>query len=139
MSRLFAIAAMSIGLAGCAAGPPVNAVSSVPPSPPPAEMVEPITLTPAQRKAVQTGLKTRLKDPDSARFGEFKAGRDGKGEITVCGYVNAKNSYGGYTGQKPFLGVLSQGSNHFVVAGIGGTDIETLSVQQVCARAGLTI
>jgi hypothetical protein len=39
-------------------------------------------------------VKDVLKDPDSAKFkGDF-AGKDG----AVCGYVNSKNSYGGYGG-----------------------------------------
>ena len=39
----------------------------------------------------------RLKDPESRQVTslEFKGG-------LVCGYVNAKNSYGGYVGAKPF-------------------------------------
>ena len=40
-----------------------------------------------------------LKDPESARFrSEFKGKDD-----SVCGFVNAKNSYGGYDGFKPFI------------------------------------
>jgi hypothetical protein len=40
-----------------------------------------------------------LKDPDSAKFGEFKIvdGTDGK---YACQVVNAKNSMGGYTGDQ---------------------------------------
>lgn len=39
-------------------------------------------------------VKDVLKDPDSAKFkGDF-AGKEG----AVCGYVNSKNSYGGYGG-----------------------------------------
>ena len=39
-----------------------------------------------------------LKDPDSAKFTRVKV----KG-VVVCGYVNAKNSFGGYTGAKAFM------------------------------------
>jgi hypothetical protein len=43
--------------------------------------------------------KDSLKDPDSARFrGDF-VGKDG----AVCGFVNAKNSYGGYDGFKRYI------------------------------------
>jgi hypothetical protein len=39
-------------------------------------------------------LKDVLKDPESARFrGDFR-GKDG----AICGFVNSKNSYGGYVG-----------------------------------------
>ena len=40
-----------------------------------------------------------LKDPDSAKFGTVVVTDSG----IVCGYVNAKNSFGGYTGEKPFI------------------------------------
>lgn len=42
----------------------------------------------------------KMKDPESARFAGVT--RDPKGN-TVCGWVNAKNSYGGYVGYKPFF------------------------------------
>jgi hypothetical protein len=41
----------------------------------------------------------RLKDPDSARFSDLV--KTGGGYI-VCGKVNAKNGFGGYTGAKSF-------------------------------------
>ena len=44
----------------------------------------------------------QLKDPESARFGEFWAMNGTNGRRTICGYVNAKNSFGGYTGRKMF-------------------------------------
>lgn len=44
-------------------------------------------------------IKEKLKDPSSAKFsGEF-VGRNG----SVCGYVNAKNSFGGYTGESRYI------------------------------------
>ena len=62
-------------------------------------------LSVAQRTAVQTGVRETLLDPPSARFGPMRAGREG-GAILVCGTVSAKNRYGGYTGQRPFIGRL---------------------------------
>lgn len=46
-----------------------------------------------------------LKDPDSARFAELflSAGESEDAPMSLCGSVNAKNSYGGYTGEKRFL------------------------------------
>ena len=49
--------------------------------------------------AVQQAIKSRLKDPDSAKFGNVWV----KNGI-VCGSVNSKNSYGGYSGFKSFVG-----------------------------------
>ena len=42
-------------------------------------------------------VKSKLRDPSSA---EFKA-VGGSGDV-ACGYVNAKNAFGGYTGFKKF-------------------------------------
>jgi hypothetical protein len=58
----------------------------------------------------------QLKDPESARFGEIWAMSGTNGKRTICGYVNAKNSFGGYTGKQMFTltdsGVIFQGSGH---------------------------
>jgi hypothetical protein len=79
---------------------------------------------PAPEKAsgtalVEEAIKATLKDPDSARFSwpnEFRNGsykpfgfhRRVFGWYT-CGTVNAKNSYGGYAGKSPVLGVIANG------------------------------
>lgn len=49
-----------------------------------------------------------MKDPDSAQFDSvtFHQTSEGEGEPFtgyVCGYVNAKNSFGAYTGKKAFI------------------------------------
>jgi hypothetical protein len=44
-----------------------------------------------------------LKDPASAQFGRIFDGRGLVGKATVCGEVNAKNGFGGYTGMRPFV------------------------------------
>jgi len=49
----------------------------------------------AHAKAV---MALKLKDPDSARYIDLIV-RD----KVVCGWVNAKNSFGGYVGYKPFF------------------------------------
>lgn len=40
-----------------------------------------------------------MKDPESARFKDDFMGKDG----AVCGFVNAKNSYGGYGGFRRYI------------------------------------
>lgn len=44
-------------------------------------------------------VKEVLKDPESARFRSDFVGKDG----AVCGFVNSKNSYGGYDGFKRYI------------------------------------
>ncbi|MAR57097.1 MAG: hypothetical protein CMM93_07940 [Rickettsiales bacterium] len=47
-------------------------------------------------------VESLLKDPYSAKFSELRIEKFGKGKV-VCGKVNAKNSYGGYTGSTDFV------------------------------------
>ncbi len=42
-----------------------------------------------------------LKDPDSAQFKDLEVSQLLPSK--VCGYLNAKNSFGGYTGFHPFI------------------------------------
>lgn len=44
----------------------------------------------------------RLKDPDSVKFGDVFASKTFP-ESNVCGFVNARNGFGGYTGMTPFI------------------------------------
>lgn len=53
-----------------------------------------------EEKAAQQAVLEVLKDPDSAKFGEFYYNSDTK---KACLSVNAKNSMGGYTGEKQVL------------------------------------
>lgn len=57
-----------------------------------------LLLANAARKAVM-GI---LRDPTSAIFGQVLIVRKG-GQESICGEVNAKNGFGGYTGMKPFV------------------------------------
>lgn len=50
--------------------------------------------------AVKTVIVNGLKDPDSAKFRNVKVKWD-----TVCGEVNAKNSFGGYVGYRRFYAI----------------------------------
>lgn len=47
-------------------------------------------------------VRGRLKDPSSAKFSNSRVYR-AIGAPLVCGDVNAKNSYGGYSGDKGFI------------------------------------
>ena len=62
----------------------------------------------------KAAVAKKLKDPTSPLFTELKrANRPNlKGELvdSVCGFVNAKNSYGGYVGAKPFFYDTRDGS-----------------------------
>jgi membrane-associated protease RseP (regulator of RpoE activity) len=89
---------------------------------------QPISLTKVQLQVVMKGVRERLKDPDSAKFGEIRASK--QRETTVCGYVNAKNSFGGYVGKSRFIGLLYGGA--FVLVAIGSDEISGESTLEVC-------
>lgn len=111
------------------------------PAPNPAEHT-PYALTATERAAVEKGVRNSLKDPMSAMFGEMKASRDPKSKlIQVCGYVNAKNSFGGYTGNALFFGGLADthdGGKAFIPIGsISTGDIDTQVTQAMCGKASI--
>jgi len=98
----------------------------------------PVQLSSAQVQQVRAGVRDVLKDPDSAQFGTIKAARKPDGVTTVCGYVNGKNSYGGYTGMTPFVGVMLSGGG-FSVAALGGPGYESQATINVCRKSGIAI
>ena len=75
-------------------------------------------------------IKAQLKDPASARFGRsFPApsGANEKGYQATCIYVNAKNSYGGYGGEK--LSIISYDINGKPFADI---DVDPAVAKVIC-------
>ncbi len=53
-------------------------------------------------KAAKDAISKDMKDPNSTQFRDIKQYKYGTFDV-VCGEVNAKNSYGAYTGFKPFV------------------------------------
>jgi hypothetical protein len=90
---------------------------------------------------IHEAVRERLKDPESARFGTLIGGRDRKGVFSACGWVNAKNSLGGYTGIIPFAGIMIEVSSkpafHVVSMGDGGDGSE--AVLALCKALGLPL
>jgi hypothetical protein len=103
------------------------------------ERLEPVTLTELQRRTIEERVREKLKDPDSARFDGFQGGRDDNGFILVCGWVNAKNSYGGYMGRQPFDGIMIVEGEKivFVPSSVGGSDPEISATLEVCRQQGI--
>ena len=100
----------SVGVIGITIAPALRAQSSAativatPQTSPTAAVVIPApqaptpAATPAQPDyflQAKQAMTERMKDPDSVKFGKLFAGRSGT--HTVCGEVNAKNGFGGYT------------------------------------------
>lgn len=85
--------------------------------------------TKAELKVITASIANRLKDPDSIKISDIRVKDD-----YVCGMVNAKNSYGGYVGKKPFIGVLISQGKLFGVVGIGDIDSEATVILNMCAE-----
>jgi len=78
-----------------------------------------VALSIARQAKVRAGVLENLRDPQSARFGLMRARMEG-GVLWVCGTVNAKNAYGGYTGFLPggaYMGRLT--ASGFIVDEMG--------------------
>ncbi|WP_340618463.1 hypothetical protein [Xenorhabdus entomophaga] len=63
-----------------------------------------VACKPTEKDFINIGesiVRDNLKDPDSAKFDSFYPSPD-ESDGYVCGMVNAKNTYGGYTGKKPY-------------------------------------
>lgn len=96
-------------------------------------------LTAAERAVVEMDIKKQLKDPDSARFKWLPYIEQPNGHY--CGLVNAKNSYGGYTGDQPFYVMLVMPEGPIFAAnvvGVGGNEFRQRAIIQQCAEQGYT-
>lgn len=61
-------------------------------------------VTPKELAAIKDSLQSTLKDADSVKFKDVEVTLDGKGSL--CGLLNAKNSYGAYVGYAYFFGAV---------------------------------
>lgn len=115
-------------LAGCAT--PSTSIPN-PPTPAPYEGPPWLRYEASTEEIGRAELIVRgaLKDPESARFRSFQKVSRGMGDDYICGEVNAKNSYGGYTGHSAFT-VSSAGKVKFATK----DDIDGLLVMSICSK-----
>jgi hypothetical protein len=83
-------------------------------------LIAPLAACGGAQKAAEAAVKENLKDPDSARFGEFYYNKTTK---KGCLTVNAKNSMGGYTGDQQAY--VKPGDKGWEVNGISEVDQES--------------
>jgi hypothetical protein len=97
-----------------------------------------VTLSAEQTAAIEADVRARLEHPDSAKFSGIAAKSVGPvGPILlVCGYVNAKNSSGGYIGDLAFDGFLFNKEGWSFTA-FKIDDPSHISAQQACHDLGL--
>lgn len=107
------------------------------PPPPAAHVYAYHQMSPDEEGIVRESLSNLMKDPGSVQFRNVGAVRDETGAITVCGEINAKNSFGGYVGFTPFYGRLAGGE--FVPTTIADSVNFANAVGSACANLGLTL
>lgn len=64
-----------------------------------------------RREAAQDAVRRTLKDPESAKFYEVTTIKVGGSPYALCGFVNAKNSFGAYSGPRQFYVPLDAPQN----------------------------
>lgn len=101
----------------------------------PAVTFTPARLTQAQIEAVQASVRRVLRDPESARFGNMVAAQSSQGPLTVCGWVNAKNGFGGYTGDEPYFGYFTP-DGAFRASFVGGDSDQIERTMIICRSDG---
>lgn len=112
LKKIGILVVMAFALAGCASGPTPQDIAS-------ADYGSDIQQDEAESQ-IKSYFNRSLKDPESARYGFSEVekghiiGNAFQGSPLYVGYtvyakVNAKNSYGGYTGDKGYLFLFQNG------------------------------
>lgn len=78
----------TLGIGACVATTPVTSV--------------PTSADPYVVEVARQGIGMQLKDPYSAQFSQDRMYALSNGDYVICGLVNAKNSFGAYTGYSPY-------------------------------------
>lgn len=78
---------------------------------------------------VEEAVKRNLRDPDSAQFGTMSGKMTGEKSAIICGNVNARNKFGGYTGDRSFVSLVSWGEGGV----IGGATATTVFADRTAA------
>lgn len=63
---------------------------------------KPLPPSGSEVSTVSSNIADLMKDPDSAKFRNWSGYSLSNGDRVICGQVNAKNSYGAYTGYEVF-------------------------------------
>jgi hypothetical protein len=122
---------VSVALAGCQTAANPDPVSVAGP-------YTPTTLTSTQVSAVKNSVSAKLREPGTAKFGEIAGALDAAGNLHVCGMVNAKNGFGGFTGMSPFG--VEFGSSAPKVNGPVSSDPELAGMLvQICRKQGIAL
>jgi hypothetical protein len=107
MKRTSILALSVLGLSACAPAGTLS-VTQAPVYVPPVPSGSATNWTadrikPGERGKVENAVRASLRDPGSAKFSTLHVLRSPGRHNLYCGLVNAKNGFGGYTGDVPFV------------------------------------
>lgn len=127
-THMVVVVGMFLVLGGC----------SLPGAVQPGEKLVTRELTPDEKSAIATIVADSMKDPDSTRIKWMPVVLRRRDGITdYCGLVNARNSYGGYTGYSRFYGQLIADADgrftRMVLRAVGTPDFD---LETLCAAYG---
>jgi hypothetical protein len=99
----------------------------------------PVALDAQQIAAVDAGIRQAVNHPESAKLGEMAAARDVRGDITVCGWVEANFDRDPPT--EPFMGTLRTvaGRPLFARIQVGWAEIIHEYIRIECGKSGIRI
>lgn len=87
----------------------------------------------AEVAQVRAALEDKLRDPYSAVLSDLVVLKyAGDNSLTVCGNVNAKNSFGAYVGKRPFYFAKDSAGTAFWIA--DANDFESSMVRTLCVE-----
>lgn len=92
-----------------------------------------VEITRQQEDFAKNVISEMLKDPESARFRSMYGAKGNVEKIAICGEFNAKNSYGGYTGYKPFMVFEGDSDRGFVWdSNADGYSFDNMMIEMIC-------
>lgn len=94
-------------------------------------------LSPRDTEDVNAGLRREVRDPSSLQSGGMIASGRGS-SVWVCGWLNARNGFGGYAGPVPFHGLLDRERRTFDAL-IGDNSSGREIVLRLCDKDGISL
>ena len=88
-------------------------------------------LLPKEKGLIANAVKQQLKDPDSAKF----FWQDYKGGDIYCAHVNAKNSYGGFSGKALVLAGIKNDARGEIISAEASIRSDSM-MNSICTDAG---
>ncbi|WP_395406253.1 hypothetical protein ACHMW6_06160 [Pseudoduganella sp. UC29_106] len=125
----FGVAVLIVAISGCASPPTTQELALADYGPAPKNY----------KVTVTAHMQMLLKDPDSARYGFYiepvkgYAGRQRVFGWATCVMINAKNSFGGYTGAQQYFFLIRNDKIVFYDATDGRNVLSDNRINQSCA------